>query len=58
MERVAPDSKKVEKKLKLAADLFEFAYAVKRFQLQKKHPALSAKELNHLTYSFFEKGSK
>jgi hypothetical protein len=52
------DSEKVEKKLRLAADLFEFAFRVKFFQLQTQHPELTERELNHRVYALIEKGCR
>ena len=52
------DPIKVEKKLSLAAGLFEMAFEVKRFQLKNKHPELSEREINHRAYALIEKGCK
>ena len=35
------DRKKVEKKLRLASDLFQFSFDVKRFQIKNRQPELS-----------------
>lgn len=48
----------IEKKLKLSMGLFEAAYEIKKHQLRKKHPEKSEKELNHLTMSLIEKGTR
>ena len=50
------DKNKIEKKLKLASDLFDFAFKVKSFQLKKKYPELSEKEINAKTYALIERG--
>lgn len=50
------DPKKIEKKLKLASDLYDFAFKVKSFQLRKKHPELSEKEIAFKTYTLIERG--
>lgn len=52
------DPQKIEKKLRLAAGLFEMAFEVKRFQLRNKHPNLSEREINHMAYALIEKGCK
>lgn len=56
--KTALDRRRIEKKLRLAQGLFQMAFSVKRFQLKKKHPELSERELNHLTYALIEKGCK
>ena len=38
------DPKKIEKKLKLASDLFEIAFEMKRFQIKQKYPHLTDQE--------------
>jgi|GEM_PF-1102898 len=50
------DPKRVEKKLRLADELFMFAYETKRFQLRQKFPNLSEREINHKAYALIEKG--
>jgi hypothetical protein len=52
------DTGKVERKLRLAAGLFEMAFKVKHFQLRKLHPELSDREINHLVYALIEKGCR
>jgi hypothetical protein len=49
---------KVERKLRIAADLFKLAYDVKRFQISQKHPELSQREVNHRAYALIEKGCR
>ena len=44
----------VEKKLRLSLWLFEAAFEIKRYQIQKKNPHLSDAELDRLTLSKFE----
>lgn len=53
-----PNAQKIEKKLQLAADLFEMAYLTKKFQLRKKFPELSEKEINHQAYALIERGCR
>lgn len=55
-EKKALDPKKIEQKLRLVSSLFDFAFKVKSFQLKKKHPELSEKEINQKTYELIEKG--
>ena len=50
------DPKLAEKKLRLASDLFQLAFDVKRFQLRQAHPQLSEREINHRAYALIEKG--
>ncbi|MEO1483625.1 MAG: hypothetical protein AAFU77_16065 [Myxococcota bacterium] len=52
------DPAAVERKLKLAAGLFDMAFQVKRDQLRRKHPELSERELNHRAYALIEKGCR
>jgi hypothetical protein len=52
------DPKRVERKLRLASDLFQMAYDVKCFQLKQKEPNLSEKEIKHRAYALIEKGCK
>lgn len=52
------DPVRVAKKLRLAAELFGFAYDVKRFQLRSKHPELSEREINHGAYALIERGCR
>lgn len=53
-----PDADIIRKKLRLAEGLYQMAYRVKRFQLKRKHPELSDRELNHRAYALIEKGCK
>ena len=48
--------KKVQKKLKLASDLFDFAFKIKCFQIKKKNPKLTEKEINKKAYELIERG--
>ncbi len=50
------DPHKVQKKLKLASDLFDFAIKTKSFQLKKKHPELSEKEIQQKAYELIKRG--
>lgn len=50
------DPKKIERKLRMADELFQMAYEMKRFQLRKKHPHLTEREINHKAYALIEKG--
>ena len=52
------DPMKVEKKLRMASDLFQMAFDVKRFQLRTRHPELSEREINHRAYALIEKGCR
>jgi hypothetical protein len=52
------DKNKIEKKLRAADQLFMLAYEVKRFQLKKKHPNLTQREINHMAYALIEKGCR
>jgi len=52
------DPKKIEKKLKIASDLFQMAFEMKKFQLRKKFPELSEKEINHKAFALIEKGCR
>ena len=52
------DLKQIQRKIKAASELFEFAFRVKKFQLKQKHPDLSERELNHMVYALIEKGCK
>jgi hypothetical protein len=49
---------KIEKKMRLAAGLFQMAFEVKKFQLRKKFPELSEIELNHRAYALIEQGCR
>lgn len=53
-----PGPKEIEKKLRLSFGLFEAAFEIKKFQLIKKYPEKTDRELNHLTMQLFEKGSR
>ena len=50
------DARKIDKKLRIANDLFQMAYETKRYQLRKKYPDLSEREINHKAYELIEKG--
>lgn len=44
------DRAKIERKLKLASDLFEMAFEQKRFLLRQKYPDLTEQELIQRAY--------
>ncbi len=50
------DPKKIDRKLRLAASLFEMAFQVKRFQIKNKFPNLTEKEINKKAYALIERG--
>jgi len=50
------DPKKIEKKLRIANDLFQMAYEVKCYQLRKKHPDWTTRQINHAAYALIERG--
>lgn len=50
------DPQRIEKKLRIVDELFKMAYEMKRFQLKKKYPALTDREINHKAYALIEKG--
>lgn len=52
------DPIKIQKKIRLMEELFQFAFEIKKYQLKMKHPELSERELNHRAYAMIEKGSK
>ena len=52
------DTEKIEKKLRLASDLFQMAFEVKKFQIKTKNSELSEREINHQAYALIEKGCK
>ncbi len=53
-----PSPEEIEKKLRLSLGLFAAAFEIKKYQLQKKHPEKSDRELNHMTVALFEKGAR
>lgn len=50
------ETQKIQKRLKLAEDLFNFAYSVKFHQLQKKHTDWSQKQVHEHTMLLIERG--
>jgi hypothetical protein len=50
------DRARVQKKLRLAAELFRLVYETKRAQLRERFPDLDARELNHRAYALIERG--
>ena len=49
-----PSPQEIEKKLKLSIGLFEAAFEIKKYQLQKKYPEKSDRDLNHMTMALFD----
>jgi hypothetical protein len=52
------DPAQVEKKMRMASDLFQLAFEVKRFQIRSRHPELTEREVNHRAYALIEKGCR
>jgi len=52
------EAAKIEKKLRIADELFRLAYETKKFQIRNKYPHLSEREINHKAYALIEKGCK
>jgi hypothetical protein len=50
------ETQKIQKRLKLAEDLFNFAYSVKFHQLKKKHTDWSEKQVHEHTMLLIERG--
>ena len=50
------DREHVQKKLRLAAELFRFAFETKRFQLRKRYPDLGQRQINHRACALIERG--
>lgn len=50
------DAERIAKKLRIAEELFQFAYETKRAQLRRKYPELSDREINHKAYALIERG--
>ena len=46
----------IERKLKIAEGLFNFAYRVKSHQLKLKNPAWTAEQIHQKTIELIEKG--
>jgi len=51
------DAKKIHKKLKLAGELFQFALEIKKTQVKRKNPELSAKEIAIFAYQLIDQGN-
>ena len=49
-------SKEIEKKLKIAEDLFNIAYKAKSFQLKKKYPHWSNEQIHQRTVQLIDQG--
>ena len=56
MATVGKGKNKIKQKLQIAEGLFNFAYLTKYFQLKKKHPEWSDKEIHQNTIDLIEKG--
>ncbi len=52
------DAKKIERKLRLAAGLFEMAFLVKKQQLRVRYPEISERDLNYRVYALIENGCR
>ena len=50
------ETQKIQKRLELAENLFNFAYSVKFHQLQKKHSDWSNKQIHEHTMLLIERG--
>lgn len=55
-EKIPLDPVKIHRKLKMVNDLFHMAMEIKKFQLKKKFPHLSEREITHRAYALIEKG--
>jgi len=58
MKQGATRGNEIERKLRLSMELLAFAYAVKLFQLRRRHPELSEVELRRRTWELIEKGNR
>ena len=58
MEKLELDREKIERKLRMMNDLFQFAFDVKRFQIRSRYPGLTEREINHRAYALIEKGCR
>lgn len=52
------DPKIIQKKLKIASDLFEMVVKIKSHQLRKKFPNASAKEIQTKVMALIERGCR
>jgi hypothetical protein len=50
------DPVKIERKLRMVDELFQMAMEIKKFQLKKKFPHLTEREITHRAYALIEKG--
>ena len=54
---LALDPIKIDRKLRMVDELFQMAMEIKKFQLKKKYPDLTEREITHRAYALIEKGS-
>lgn len=52
------DPERIQRKLRLADDLFRFAMRTKKHQLRLRFPELSERELTRRAYALIERGCK
>lgn len=52
------DPAAIERKLRLASDLFDFAMKVKRFRISEESPELSEEEVTRRAYELIERGCR
>jgi hypothetical protein len=50
------DPVKIQRKLRMVDELFQMAFEIKKFQLKKKFPHLTEREINHRAYALIERG--
>jgi hypothetical protein len=51
-------SKTTQEKLTMMANLYKFAFKIKKFQLQHLHPNLTEREIDKKVYALIESGCK
>lgn len=51
-------TEKIQKKFRLACDLFDLAFTIKKTQLARLHPEWTDRELNLKTYELIERGCR
>lgn len=54
---VQKDIERSVKNLRIASELFKFAYQIKYYQIKLKNPALSHHEIHRLTLQLFDKAA-
>lgn len=52
------DKNKIYKKLKLASDIFDMAYAIKKYRIKAKYPDKYEDELHKMTMDLIYKGCR